>query len=165
MTSTTATHTPSLLHQYLVLTKPRVTQLAAKANQEAEAAGSLQEQRAAVQKTVDEYVKKSREFQQPDGSFSTLYFQRPGTDDDISEKIGCTGHTLEFLTAALDDEELKQPWVDRAVSFLLKSMEATEDFDLECGKLYHSTHALLLYRERLFGPRPAVAQATEPSKS
>lgn len=112
----------------------------------------------AVQNRVREFVNKAREFQQPDGSFSTKYFERPGTDDDLTERIGCTGHTLEFLTVALNDEELKAPWVNRAVQFLLDSMEATEDFDLECGKLYHSTHALLLYRERLFGPRTTAPQ-------
>jgi hypothetical protein len=30
---------------------------------------------------------------------------------------------------------------------------ATQDYPLECGGLYHSAHGLVLYRERMFGPR------------
>lgn len=139
----------------------RLFALAAALNRHIEEGGEVTGGWAAAQKTVRDFVNKAREYQQPDGSFSTLYFQRPGTDDDISERIGCTGHTLEFLTVALNDDELKAPWVSRAVKFLLDAMEATEDYDLECGKLYHSTHALQLYRERLFGPRQPVAQTAE----
>lgn len=139
----------------------RLFAMAAALNRHLEEGGELTGGWVDVQKTVRDYVNKAREFQQPDGSFSTKYFERPGTDDDLSERIGCTGHTLEFLTVALNDEELKAPWVSRAVQFLLDSMEATEDYDLECGKLYHSTHALLLYRERLFGPRSIAPQTAE----
>ena len=49
-----------------------------------------------------------RENQQPDGSFSTNYFSRPGTSPEISKRISATGHALEFLMVVLDDDELRR---------------------------------------------------------
>ena len=70
---------------------------------------------------------------------------------------------------ALDDQQIQEPWVTRAVLHLLDCFEKTQKFDLECGALYHAAHGLDLYRIRRFGPRsnesapqadaPATAQA------
>jgi hypothetical protein len=110
-----------------------------------------------AKKKIDDAVATVRSYQQPDGSFSTNYFARPGTSPDISLRISTTGHALEFLTVALPDEELQKPWVTRAVVHLLDSLERTQKFDLECGALYHAAHALELYRTRRFGPgKPLV---------
>lgn len=122
------------------------------------------------QRKIDDAVTTIRENQQPDGSFSTNYFSRPGTSPEISKRISATGHALEFLMVVLDDDELREPWVERAVVNLVDSFEKTQKFDLECGALYHATRALDLYRMRRFGPRaplvpseslqPAVTEAT-----
>ena len=50
-----------------------------------------------------------------------------------------------------------QPWVTRAVMHLVGCFEKTQDFDLECGALYHAAHALELYRTRRFGPRKPIS--------
>ena len=110
-----------------------------------------------AQRKIDDAISTARKFQQPDGSFSTNYFARPGTSPDIATRIGTTGHTLEFLTVSLPDDELRQPWVSRAVVHLLECLERTQKFDLECGGLYHAVHGLELYRARRFGPRPSSA--------
>jgi hypothetical protein len=108
-------------------------------------------------KMADEFIRKSadiaRKYQNPNGSFSSNYFMRPGMSDDLANALSTTGHTLEFLTYALTDEEIRQPWVQRAVERLCEMFEATKDYPLECGGLYHSVHGLAIYRERLFGPR------------
>lgn len=75
---------------------------------------------------------------------------------------------------ALDDQQIQQPWVTRAVLHLLDCFEKTQKFDLECGALYHAAHGLDLYRIRRFGPRdsdpspksdgPATAQADDELK-
>jgi hypothetical protein len=98
-------------------------------------------------------VEQARANQQPDGSFSTAYFQRPATSNLVLDKLGSTGHTLEFLTLALDDGALKEPWVTRAAAYLCKLMRQTRDQPLECGALFHAAHGLHLYRLRRFGPR------------
>jgi hypothetical protein len=67
--------------------------------------------------------------------------------------LGATGHTLEFLTLALDDEEIKAPWMALAAQYLCELLRATKDEPLECGALFHAAHGLHLYRVRRFGPR------------
>jgi len=104
--------------------------------------------------------KMAREFQQSNGAFSTAWFERPGTSSDIAIQINRTGHTLEFLTVALTDEELKQPWVAQAAEHLCLLLEETQDMALECGSLYHAAHGLLLYHERLYGPLELEGKAT-----
>ncbi len=107
----------------------------------------------AAQKKIDDAVDMIQEFQQPDGCFSTKYFVRPAHSSDIAVRLGTTGHLLEFLTVALSDDQLREPWVTRAVVHLVECFEKTEKFDLECGALYHGAHGLELYRARRFGPR------------
>jgi hypothetical protein len=112
---------------------------------------------AKCQQKINDAVAAAKEFQQPDGSFSTNYFARPATSPEISKRIGSTGHALEFLMVTLNDQELEQPWVTRAVLHLLDCFEKTQKFDLECGALYHAAHGLDLYRTRRFGPRKAIS--------
>jgi len=78
-------------------------------------------------------------------------------------RISTTGHAFEFLNIALSDEELREPWVTRAAMHLLDCFEKTQDFDLECGALYHAAHGLDLYRTRRFGARPPIP-SSEPAK-
>ena len=93
----------------------------------------------------------AKEYQQSDGSFSASYFSRSNYTDDQGEQLGTSGHTLEFLTLALSDKQIKQAWVTRGVIHMCQLLEATQEIDLDCGKLYHALHGLVLYRERRFG--------------
>lgn len=106
---------------------------------------------------------KVREYQQQDGTFSVNYFQRPGTSSDMILRLGTTGHTLEFVALALDDEEIKAPWVARAAEQLCDLLEATQDARIECGALYHATHGLVVYRMRRF-PETVKAEAKLPAE-
>jgi hypothetical protein len=115
-----------------------------------------------AQKKIQDAASAAREFQQPNGSLSTQYFARPATSPDIATRISTTGHALEFLTVALDDEQLAQPWVTRAVDHLVGCFEKTQKFDLECGALYHAAHGLDLYRTRRFGPRLLIPASESP---
>jgi hypothetical protein len=111
----------------------------------------------AADEVIQEAIGRAREYQNPDGSFSTNYFQRPGTSPDLSQILGSTGHIVEFLALALTDEQLKAPWVKRAVVRLCDVFHRTRQLELECGALYHAAHGLALYRERMFGARDAAA--------
>jgi hypothetical protein len=102
---------------------------------------------------IQDAIKTARAFQNPDGSFSINYFQRTGRSPDLAQNLGSTGHTLEFLTLAMTDEQLREPWVQRAALNLCEIFRKTRDYPLECGALYHAAHGLVLYRHRLFGPR------------
>jgi len=102
-----------------------------------------------TQAAIDDAIAAARENQNPDGSFSIHYFARPGTSPDIAQHLGATGHVLEFLMLALDDVQLGEPWVTRAVLKLCDLFELTQGQSLECGALYHAAHALVLYRARM----------------
>ena len=79
-------------------------------------------------------------YQQPDGSFSSDYFNGPRWTGDVGQRIGTTGHTLEWLVLALPDDELESPWLTRAVAYLCDMLDETQDYELECGGLYHAAH-------------------------
>ncbi len=98
-------------------------------------------------------IEHARKFQNPDGSFSTRYFEGPGSSPDLAQNLGTTGHILEFLALAMTDQQLQEQWVQRAAAHLCDLFRRTAQVPLECGALYHAAHGLVLYRERLFGPR------------
>ncbi len=107
---------------------------------------------AAIQR-INWAVEAARKNQLPSGAFSIHYFLRPSHSMSVGENLTATGHTLEFLSTALDRAQLSEPWVCRAVVYLCDLLEETKSLDLECGALYHAAHGLVLYRNRCFAPR------------
>lgn len=114
---------------------------------------------AKADKLVKQSIQKAREFQQPDGCFSTGRFNRSGITADVDQQIDNTGHVLEVLAYAMDDEELRSEWFTRAVVFLTKKIDETQNISLSTGGLYHGAHGLMLYRDRRFGKKPADVAA------
>lgn len=104
---------------------------------------------AEAEERIEWAIDMARRNQLPSGAFSVNYFNRPTDSPDLSEHLGSTGHTLEFLALALDDQRIQQPWVTRAARSMCRVFKMTENIDLECGKLYHAAHGLVLYRERV----------------
>lgn len=98
-------------------------------------------------------VDKAKELQNPDGSLSSNYFARPGKSADLAVCMGSAGHVMEFLATALEKDELQTPWVKRAVLDVCKTFRKTKPVDVECGALFHAAHGLVLYREKVYGPR------------
>jgi hypothetical protein len=117
---------------------------------------------ALARQRIEQSVQKAREYQNSDGSLSSNYLQRPGRSADLSENLGATGHVFEFIVLAVPDSEIRAEWIQRAALFLCDVLERTKDIPLECGALYHGVHGLVLYRERLFGPREF---SLDPSKA
>lgn len=99
---------------------------------------------------IHQAIQLAKEYQQPDGSFSSNYFISPEHNRELEDRFRKTGHTLEFLCLALSQEELSQPWVRRAVIHLIDVLERTDQTSLECGALYHGLSGLVLYRKRMF---------------
>lgn len=93
----------------------------------------------------------AKRFQNADGSFSTNYFRRPGVSADNAKLLATTGHTLELLALSLSQEELMQPWVERAATRLCQLLKDSETMALECGALYHAIHGLAIYQQRMAG--------------
>ncbi|MBL9091751.1 MAG: hypothetical protein JNL96_11045 [Planctomycetaceae bacterium] len=107
---------------------------------------------AKAEKLLNDSIRQAREYQQPDGGFSTNKFQRSGISGDVDARIDSTGHVFEVLAYALSDEELKSEWFTRAALFLTKTIDDTKAVPLNCGGLYHGAHGLIIYRDRRFGP-------------
>ncbi len=131
----------------------RLTALTLALNRHLDQDGKLEGAWKLADEKIQHAVLQAKTFQNADGSFSINYFKRPGTSPDVGQSLGTTGHTLEFLILALDDEQVREPWVTRAVVYLCEAFRRTKDVSMECGALYHSASGLLLYRERLYGPR------------
>ncbi len=104
---------------------------------------------AAAEEVLADCIDRCRSFQQPDGSFSVHFFERPAGSPDVFATLGATGHAFEVLALVLDDETLGEPWITRAASRLVTLLERTADVDVECGALYHAAHGLAIYRRRV----------------
>lgn len=120
-------------------------------------------------KTADEIISQAilnaRKYQNDDGSFSTNYVERTGRSADLATNLGATGHVLEFLTLAMTDDELEQPWVKRSVTHLCSLFQKTKKLPLECGALYHAAHGLAVYRSRVYGEHRYVHESIQQSDS
>ena len=102
---------------------------------------------------VTEGLETVRKLQRPDGAFSTGFFQKSTESADLSALLYAGGHTLEFVTVALSPDELSSPWVVAAVNRLCDQMNQARRMEIDCGTLYHASHALRLYRDLRFGAR------------
>ncbi len=88
--------------------------------------------------------------QNPDGSFSTAWFERKAADPSIDRRIKTSGHILEWITFSLSDDELRDPRMVNAVDYLATLMLANDGHSWEIGPLGHALHGLLLYENRVF---------------
>jgi hypothetical protein len=101
----------------------------------------------------------ARRLQNPDGTFSTEFFRGPGHAADLSLRLNTTGHIFEWLTLALTDDELNEPWIQDAVNALALMFLEIQDRPIEAGTFYHALHGLLIYYSRVFGTEPLGDQA------
>ncbi len=97
------------------------------------------------------YKKQARQFQHPDGSFSTAYVSKAENNPDLKARIASTGHVFEWLALALTDDELRQPWVEDAASALSVMILQNASNPIDSGAMYHAVHGLYIYRARAFG--------------
>ncbi len=109
---------------------------------------------------IKRYTETARSMQNPDGTFSSKFYQGPGYTTDLNSRLNTTGHTLEFLAAALPAERLNEQWVRNAVTVLSKDMIDNRKAPSDCGPLYHSLNALRIYHSRVW-PKPVAEPAPE----
>ena len=115
---------------------------------------------AAAQKFVANYQNYAYRLQNDDGSFSTEWFKGPGAEADIDRRLKTTGHQLEFLIYAAEEEQLTHFRMVKAVNYLTNIMWANRTRDWEAGPLGHAIHALVLYDRLVFEPHD---QGTSPA--
>ncbi|MBI1375799.1 MAG: hypothetical protein GC159_24075 [Phycisphaera sp.] len=100
---------------------------------------------------LDRHVAMVRQFQNDDGTFSVAMFRGKRQADSPKLMVWATGHTLEWLCRTLTPEQLREPWVVRAVDRLATTLNDTPTDTLSMGGLYHAAHALRLYHEAVYG--------------
>jgi hypothetical protein len=109
---------------------------------------------------LDDFVAYALTMQNPDGSFSTEWFERRADEPNIERKIQTTGHILEWLVYTVPEEQLHRPEILLAVEFLVNALGEEPEKDWPIGPRGHSLRALSLYQQRIFHTTTA-----EPSES
>lgn len=100
---------------------------------------------------LKDFVDYAWTLQNPDGSFSTEWFEGRANKQDMQRKLQTTGHVVEWLVYTLPDEELQSPKLLRAIEFLTYCLVEQRQTDWKIGPRSHALHALAMYQERLFG--------------
>jgi hypothetical protein len=103
---------------------------------------------------LERYKQLAHKYQNPDGSFSTKYLAGPENVPDVTRRINTTGHVLEWLALAMTDSELKETWVQNAAFACAMMVLENGDKEIDGGSLYHASHGLHVYYNRMFGPLP-----------
>jgi hypothetical protein len=103
---------------------------------------------------VRSYQRRAFQLQNRDGSFSTLWMERPENAADLTRSLLTTGHTLEWMAASLPENQLRDPRFERAVNYVADVLEKNQQSRLHRGALGHSLHALSIYEHRVLGAEP-----------
>ncbi|MEX0979018.1 MAG: ADP-ribosylation factor-directed GTPase activating protein isoform b, partial [Pirellulales bacterium] len=109
---------------------------------------------------IQDYHRYTFSLQNPDGSFSTAWFERKGNDPSIDRRLKTSGHILEWIGFSLSDSELRDPRMIKAVDYLSTILLENDKHTWEIGPLGHGLHALSIYNERVF--KESVPNATPP---
>ena len=109
----------------------------------------LQGQYLRAAKFVNEFIDYTWSLQNPDGSFSTNWYESRGNEPKIERKVQTTGHMLEWLMFTVSDSELRSARVERSIDFLLSHLDDNRDYKWPIGPRGHATRALALYYKRL----------------
>jgi hypothetical protein len=105
-------------------------------------------------KFVHDFHDYTFRLQNPDGSFSTDWFVQRADYGDTARRLQTTGHIAEWLAFSLDKEELTDPRMVKAVSYLTDLLIEHRGEKWSIGPLGHGLHALAIYDERVFGGKP-----------
>ncbi|GAB5405280.1 MAG: hypothetical protein Aurels2KO_35110 [Aureliella sp.] len=106
---------------------------------------------ARAEKFLQDYIGYALTLQNPDGSFSTDWFEGRAFDRDAERGVQTTGHILEWLIYSLPDEHLRSPKIQAAVEYLIKTVGRNPSHDWPIGPRGHALRALALYNQRVFG--------------
>jgi hypothetical protein len=111
---------------------------------------------------IRQHIEIARSMQNYDGTFSAKFYETSGFENDLNKRFNTTGHTMEFLSIGLPDERLNEQWVRNAVTALCNDLIVHRQKPIDCGPLYHTLNALIIYRERIRNlPTAAPARLPE----
>ncbi|WP_146433780.1 hypothetical protein [Blastopirellula retiformator] len=117
-----------------------------------------------AQAFLDDYYRYTFRLQNPDGSFSTDWFEGRAAKPDLQRRLQTSGHIAEWLAYSLTEEELTSPQMVKAIDYLATILERNPRMDWSIGPLGHGLHALSIYDQRVFGTPPGHRSAEVASK-
>jgi hypothetical protein len=127
---------------------------------------------ARAQKFINDYHRYTLGLQNPDGSFSTEWFVRKGSNPDVDRRLKTSGHILEWIAFSLPESELRDPRMIKATDYVATILENNPQHIWEIGPLGHGLHALAIYDTRVFkpadnqqAPAPAIVETTDSASS
>jgi hypothetical protein len=106
-------------------------------------------QYARAAKFVREYVPYTLQLQNPDGSFSTNWYEGRANEPNDERKVQTSGHMMEWLLYTMTDEEVQQPRIAKGIDFLLSRIYDQRDRKWPIGPRGHATRAIALYHARM----------------
>ena len=106
-----------------------------------------------AEKFLEDFQKYTIGLQNPDGSFSTKWFERREARTDSQRRVQTTGHILEWLICNLPEEHLTSPEIVKAAAYLSNLMYRERGTDWNIGPKGHAIHALNLYDQKVFGAK------------
>lgn len=108
---------------------------------------------ARAEKFLDDFQKYTFKLQNSDGSYSTQYFAARGSDSRVAKRLETTGHTAEWLTLLLDEEQVRSDRMVKSMEYLSGMLYQGRHHEWKIGPLGHGLHAINMYHERVFGDR------------
>jgi hypothetical protein len=115
---------------------------------------ALDGQFARADKYIKDFVEYTWQLQNPDGSFSTNWFESRGNDPNMERKVQTTGHMLEWLAFTLDEAELSKPRFTKSIDFLLSKIWDERQHKWPIGPRSHAIRAVALFQQRTLGIQP-----------
>lgn len=100
---------------------------------------------------LDGFEQRAYKLQNPNGGFSTEFFDGPGNDADPMKQLYSTGHILEWLAFSLPGERLREPRIAAAADRVLDLLLEAPDFEVDVGPRGHALHALAMYEYAVYG--------------
>ena len=118
---------------------------------------------------IKQHIEIAKSLQNADGSFSNDSYKGPAHTNDVNQRFNTTGHTMEFLSISLPSERLNELWVRNAVWTLSRELITHQKTEIDCGPLFHTLNALILYRDRIrakaTSPAPSIALELPPKST
>jgi hypothetical protein len=109
----------------------------------------LQGQYLRAAKFINEFIDYTWQLQNPDGSFSTNWFEGRGNEPNVERKVQTTGHMLEWLLFTVSDTDVRSRRVEKAIDFLMANIYDNRHLKWPIGPRGHAERALALYHKRL----------------
>ena len=106
-------------------------------------------QYARAAKFVREYIDYTWQLQNPDGSFSTSWYEGRANEPNEERKVQTTGHMLEWLMYTLSEDEINTARVGKSIDFLLSKIYDKREHKWPIGPRGHATRAIALYQDRI----------------